>query len=139
MIYKRFDDRLVIKLDKNDNLVASIKDVLKKENILAGSISGIGASNHLDMGVFNPEIKNYERKIYDEDLEITCILGNVSQKDGEVYTHLHITCGRSDGSAIAGHLNEAKISLTCEIFVDIIDGKILRGHDKDLGIDVISF
>ena len=51
---------------------------------------------------------------------------------------VHIVCGRKDASTVSGHLNEAEISLTAEIFVDIIDGKIGRVFDEDIGINVID-
>lgn len=138
MIYKRFDDKLVIRLLKGDKLVESIKEIFNKENIKAGSITGLGAVDKLDMGFFNPTTKEYNPLIFEENMELTSLVGNVSQKDGEVYTHLHIVCGREDASTVSGHLNEAEISLTAEIFVDIIDGKIGRVFDEDLGINIID-
>lgn len=138
MIYKRFDDKLVIRLLKGDKLVESIKKILEKENIRAGSISGIGATDKLDVSVFDPKSKEYNNVIYNEDLEITSLVGNISKKDKEVYTHLHIVCGRNDLSTISGHLNEADISLTAEIFVNIINEKIGRVFDKNLGINILD-
>lgn len=138
MIYKRFNDKLVIRLLKGDKLVESIKEIFSKENIKAGSISGLGAVDKLDIGVFNPKSKEYKTIKFNEDMELTSLVGNVSQKDGEVYTHLHIVCGREDASTVSGHLNEAEISLTAEIFVNIIDGEIGRVFDEDLGINMMD-
>lgn len=148
MIYKRFDDKLVIRLKKGDKLVESIEDVLNKENIKAGSISGIGACDKLEIGLFDPSKKEYKTKKFEENLEIASLTGNISNKDGKLYTHFHIICGmvESDpskgsfgGAAIAGHLNEAEISLTAEIVISIIDGDINRKYDQDLGINLIEF
>lgn len=138
MIYKRFDDKLVVRLVKGEKIVESLHEVFKKEDIKAGSISGLGAVDKLDMGFFNPTSKEYNPLIFEENMELTSLVGNVSQKDGEVYTHLHIVCGREDASTVSGHLNEARISLTAEIFVDIIDGNIGRIFDEDLGINIID-
>lgn len=138
MIYKRFDDKLVVRLVKGEKIVESLHEVFKKEDIKAGSISGLGAVDKLDMGFFNPTSKEYNPLIFEENMELTSLVGNVSRKDGEVYTHLHIVCGREDASTVSGHLNEARISLTAEIFVDIIDGNIGRIFDEDLGINIID-
>lgn len=139
MVYKRFDDKLVIRLRKGDKLVESVREILEKEDIKAGFVTGIGATNDLNVGLYDPKEKKYNSKNYKEDLEITNFAGNISNMDGELYTHFHITCGRSDGTAIAGHLNEAVISLTAEIFITIIDGEINRIHDEELGLNLIEF
>ena len=148
MVYKRFGDKLVIRLKKGDKLVESVRKILEKENVKAGFLTGIGATDNLEVGLFDPKTKNYNIKKYEEDLEIANLCGNISNKDGKLYTHFHITCGRVEdnakkgqipGSAIGGHLNEAIISLTAEIFVTIIDGDINRLYDEDLGLTLIEF
>ncbi|MDD7463014.1 MAG: DUF296 domain-containing protein [Anaerococcus sp.] len=138
MIYKRFGNKLVVRLFKGEKIVESLHEVLNKEDIKAGSISGLGAVKKLDIGYFNPGTKAYKPIIFDEYMEVTSLVGNVSRKDGEVYTHLHIVCGREDASTVSGHLNEAEISLTAEIFVDILDGEIERSFDEDIGINVMD-
>ncbi|MDD7304974.1 MAG: DUF296 domain-containing protein [Peptoniphilaceae bacterium] len=138
MIYKRFANKIVIRLLKGDKLVESLHEVFDKEDIKAGSITGLGAVNKLDIGFFNPSTKSYKPIIFEENMEVTNLVGNVSRKDGEVYTHLHIVCGREDASTVSGHLNEAWISLTAEIFVDVLDGEIGRKFDSDLGINIMD-
>lgn len=148
MVYKRFDDKLVIRLKKGDKLVESVREILEKENVKAGFLTGIGATDNLDIGLFDPETKDYNIKKYEEDLEIANLCGNISNKGGKLYTHFHITCGKTKtnaltgdiaGEAVAGHLNEAIISLTAEIFVTIIDGDINRKFDEELGLNLIEF
>lgn len=139
MIYKRFDTKLVIRVDKGENLVESIRQVLLKEKVLAGSISGIGAIDHLDISAFNIKKKEYDKIIIDEYMEVTALSGNISQKDDSLYTHFHIICGKSDGTTVSGHLNEARIVLTGEIVVDIIDGVIDRQFDDQIGLNLIKF
>lgn len=138
MIYKRFGNKLVIRLFKGEKIVESLHEVLDKEDVKAGSIRGLGAVKKLDIGYFNPGTKDYKPIIFDEYMEVTSLVGNASRKDGEVYTHLHIVCGREDASTVSGHLNEAEISLTAEIFVDILDGEIGRVFDEEIGINVMD-
>lgn len=139
MIYKRYGDKIVIRLLKGDKLVESVQEILNKENVLAGSLTGLGAIDYLDMGVFDPETQGYKKHIFEEFMEVTNLTGIISEMDGKLYTHIHITCGKSDETAVAGHLNEARIGLTSEIVVSIINGKIDRKYDKDLGINIIEF
>ncbi|MDU2201750.1 MAG: DUF296 domain-containing protein [Anaerococcus hydrogenalis] len=62
MIYKRFGDKLVIRLKKGDKLVESVKNILEKENVKAGFLTGIGATDNLDLGLFDPKTKDYKIK-----------------------------------------------------------------------------
>ncbi|EFA22030.1 hypothetical protein BIFGAL_04469, partial [Bifidobacterium gallicum DSM 20093 = LMG 11596] len=70
MVYKRFGDKLVIRLKKGDKLVESVREILEKENVKAGFLTGIGATDNLEVGLFDPKTKDYNIKKYEEDLEI---------------------------------------------------------------------
>ena len=45
MEYRKFGKQYVIRLEKGEEIVSSIKDLCEKENIKLGSLSGIGAVN----------------------------------------------------------------------------------------------
>ena len=45
MIYKRYGDKIVIRLLKGDKLVESVQEILNKENVLAGSLTEIGRAS----------------------------------------------------------------------------------------------
>ena len=72
-------------------------------------------------------------------LSLVSLIGNVSQKDGEVYLHLHASFADAKGQVIGGHLNEAVISVTGEIWIDPADGCIGRRVDEKTGLNVWDF
>ena len=79
-------------------------------------------------------------KTFDEQMEITNLTGNISQKDGKPYLHLHITASRSDYSCIGGHLLDARINGACELFVTSFPGTLVgRQPDPDTGINLYCF
>lgn len=139
MDYRRFGNKLVIRLNRGEEIVTSLVDIFKKEDIRAGYFTGLGAIDQLTMAIFDKDKKEYIDSTYEEPLEVTALVGNVSTMDDQVYTHMHITCGRGDGTALAGHLKKAVISMTAEIFVEVIDGKIDRSFDEETGINLIKF
>ena len=53
-------------------------------------------------------------------MEITSLVGNVSQMDGEVYLHIHVNIADENNNVFGGHLTSAVISATGEIIIDII-------------------
>ena len=55
------------------------------------------------------------------------------------YTHIHMSAGNSQGQVFGGHLNRAVVSATCEMVVTVIDGKIDRYYDEDVGLNLFKF
>ena len=139
MDYKRFDKKIVLRLKKGDKIIESIKSLALKENIKAAHFQGIGAVDELRIGILHPGDDDYSWDIYKENLEVTSLLGNITIFEDEPVIHSHITCSDDKSKAIAGHLGEARCSFTVEIFIDLIDGKLEKKTDPELGINIIEF
>ncbi|HLR21006.1 MAG TPA: PPC domain-containing DNA-binding protein [Tissierellaceae bacterium] len=139
MNYKRFKDKYIVRLEKGEEIVESLTSLARKEKIRLGKVSGIGAVNKAEIGLFSPEIKRYDSKEFNEDLEIISLEGNISEMDNETYIHLHIALGDKDMKVHGGHLNSAYISVTGEFIIDIIDGKVDRELDKEIGVNFLKF
>ena len=139
MDYKKFNNKIVLRLKRGDKVVESLKKLSKEENIKACHFAGIGAIDELKLGFFKPGDDDYNWTFFNEDLEVTSLLGNVTRFEGEPMVHAHITCGRSGSDIIGGHLGEATCSLTLEIFIDLIDDELVKRRDDDLGINTIEF
>ena len=111
-----------------------------EKGILAGEVTGLGAVNLATFRFLDPVTLKYVDKIFEEQMEITNLTGNISQKDGKPYLHLHITASRSDYSCIGGHLLDARINGACELFVTSFPGTFVgRQPDPETGINLYSF
>ncbi|TVQ98554.1 MAG: DNA-binding protein [Desulfovibrionales bacterium] len=139
MEYKRFDTKLLVRLDPGDELVASLVDICKKEDIRLGVVSGIGAVNNVTVGLFKTATKEYHAATLEGDYEITCLTGNVSRMGGEVYLHLHATLSDIEHKAYGGHLNKALVSATAEIWIDIVNGEIDREFSDTIGLNILKY
>ena len=139
MEYKVFGSTIVVRLDKDDFLAESLLAVARKEGVTLASVSGIGATDDFEVGVFDLESSEYNHSRFFGNHEITSLAGNLTTKDGEPYLHLHITCAGEGGKVVGGHLFEAKISLTAEIFLQTAKGNAVRRRDETLGINTIRF
>ena len=139
MEYKVFEDTIVVRLDKGDEIVKSLLDVAKKEKLTLASVSGIGATDDFEVGVFDLARSDYEHVRFGGNHEIVSLVGNVTAKDGAPYLHLHIACAGEGGKIVGGHLFEGKISLTAEIFLQKGSGRAGRLRDETLGINKIRF
>ena len=140
MEYRRFGNKIVARMDKGEEICAKLLELAEAEDIRLASVSGIGASNDVTLGVFNSKKFVYESTRYTGDMEIVSCMGNVTQKDGEVYLHLHMAVANATkGVVYAGHLNDAKISLTGEFILRIIDGRVEREYSPEVGLNLFRF
>lgn len=140
MEYKRFNNTIVARIDKGEEILEEIKIISLKEDIKLASICGLGATNNFTVGVLNTANKQYQSYNYDDqDYEITSIIGNISTLNNEYYSHVHMTCSNGNNKTVGGHLNRAIISGTCELFINIIDHQVDRIHDEDTGLNIFYF
>ena len=140
MEYSRFENNLVVRLDKGDEICDALLKIAEAEQISCAAVTGIGATDNFCVGVFDIDKKAYDK--YDfkgANYEITSLCGNLTRMNGKAYQHLHMTCAGSEGRVVGGHLLNAVISLTCEITLSIIEGSVSRQRDASLGINKISF
>ena len=153
MEYRRFGDKIVARLDKGEEICSTLLDLAGREGIRLASVSGIGASNNITLGVFRTKKKEYvQNRYYGIDYELASVTGNLSMKDGQPYLHLHAVIGnpslksaylsldeREPGICFGGHLNSAVVSATCEIIIDIIDGEAGRKFSEEIGLNLFEF
>ena len=139
MEYRVFEDTILVRLDKGDEIVKSLSEVAKKEGLTLASVNGIGATDDFEVGVFDLDRSDYEHVRFEGNHEILALVGNVTTKEGAPYIHLHITCAGEGGKVVGGHLFHARISLTAEIFLSRGAGRAERLRDEALGINKIAF
>lgn len=139
MEYKRFDNTIVLRMDPGEEIIETVKKVALKENIKLASVTALGATNDFTTGAYSIPEQKYYKTNRKGVFEIVSLVGNINTMDGEFYTHLHIACGDEEGHLFGGHLNEAYISATCEMFINVIDGTVDRVKDENIGINVFKF
>ncbi|MGI6462550.1 MAG: PPC domain-containing DNA-binding protein [Candidatus Scatomorpha sp.] len=141
MEYKRFNEKIIVRLDPGDELVSSLLKIAEKENILFANVTGIGASNNLVVGVYDIDDRQYyKRRFDDRNYEIVSLVGNINRMDGESYVHVHATIGSPRSSHCeGGHLNEAYISVTAEIVLDVIKAEVGRKYSEEIGLNIFKF
>ncbi|TCK92800.1 hypothetical protein EDC19_1955 [Natranaerovirga hydrolytica] len=139
MDYKRVENSLIIRVDRGEEVIETLKTICEKEKVALGMVTGIGAANDITVGLFNTEEKKYYSKDFKGDFEITNLAGNISTMKGETYIHLHINITDDKMNTYGGHLNKAVISGTGEIIVSILNGQVDRAFSEDIGLNLYKF
>ena len=138
MKIKKIDHTYIIKLDRGEKIIESIKKFCVENDIKCGYFSGIGALDEVELAHYIVENKKYTSKVFKQVLEITNLTGNITTMDNEVYLHCHITLGNEKMGVIAGHLNEGIISATCEIILVRLEAEIDRKYDDLIGLNLLD-
>lgn len=144
MDYKKYGDLIYLRLDKGDEVVTSILNICKKENVLSATYSGIGGCGDVTVATLVPEKNDFIEHNKTGLLEMISLTGNVTLgSDAKLYSHAHSMFSYFADNQLkflGGHLQKAVISYTGEIVITpVLDGVISRQHDESLGIDVWKF
>lgn len=139
MEYRRFGDTLIVRIDKGEEILRQMKQVAQAENIRLASVSALGAVNDFTVGVFKTSEKTYYANHFTGDYEIVSLSGTISTMNGEYYAHIHMSAGDEKGMVVGGHLNEAKVSATCEMVIHVIHGEVERAFSNEIGLNLFAF
>lgn len=139
MEYRRFGEDIVIRIDKGEEMIEKMLEVCRKENVTLANVNALGAVGEFEVGLFNTAEKKYYSTIHKGDFEIVSLTGSITTKDGELYHHIHMSAGNQENKVYGGHLNYAKVSATCEMFIHVMPGKVERKFSDEIGLNLFKF
>ncbi len=136
---KKFGPKYLIRIDRGEEIVETLKKFCEENQIKLGTITGLGATNDAEIGLYDVKIKKYYEKIMKGNFEIAPLYGNISTMKGEIYLHLHANLGDESQHSFSGHLTKAIVSATFEGVIEIIDGEVDREKDSETGLNLLKF
>ncbi len=136
-VFDRCDGVLVV-LEQGEKIVDSLLRVVEQKHIRSGFIQGIGAGKDFTLGYYDLESKEYVKKDFPGEYEITSLMGNVGILNNRPILHLHITLSDSQFRAWGGHLFEGTITGTLEVFIFRDSGRIIRKMDTKRNLALID-
>ena len=139
MDYRRFGKTIIARIDRGEEVLTQLKAIALNEEIKLASVRALGATDDFTVGVFKVDEKKYYANHFTGDFEIVSLTGTISTMNGEYYAHLHMSAGDEQGRVFGGHLNEAIISATCEMVIEVIDGQVDRVRDENVGLNLFHF
>ena len=122
MKYKKFENTIIARIDKGEDIVEQVKNIALKENIKLASIQALGAINDFTVGVFKTKEKKYYANEFKGDYEIVSLTGTINTMNGEYYSHMHLSI----------------VSATCEMVIQVINGQVDRYFDEEIGLNLLK-
>ena len=138
MKYQKMDSIYIIRLERGEKIIERLLEFCEKEKIKAGYFNGLGAVNEIELGHFDLTTKKYTLLNLSGQFEIASLHGNISTFENKSYIHAHITVGDKKFNSSSGHLKEATISATCEIFLVKVEGQLRRKKDKETELNLLD-
>jgi predicted DNA-binding protein with PD1-like motif len=124
--------------ERGDAVVDGLTGFARDRGVSGARLWGIGALEQVELGFYRHERKDYDRFSLGEELELLALNGNLSVTAEAPRVHAHVVVGRSDGAARGGHLFEARVGPTVEVFVVESGVEIRREMDDEFGLPLIS-
>ena len=106
MEFRKIGEDYVVRLDRGEEVMECLTNLCEKEGIALASISGIGASDCMEVGLYNVSEKKYYPKEFTGEMEVTSLVGSVTEKDGKPYLHIHANACDEELRGIGGHLKK---------------------------------
>ena len=145
MQFRRFGNKYFVRIDRGEEIMTCLKDFCEQEHITLAEVKALGAVDDFTVGLFDVKEKKYHRNHFQFPAEITSLWGTVTTKDGEVYLHIHMSAGDSEGKVFGGHLNSAVVSATCEMIIDDVSANSTKGFtverkfSDEVGLNLFEF
>ncbi len=139
MEYRRFENTIIARIDKGEEILDKVKEIALKEDIKLASVQALGAISQFTVGVFKTDEKKYLANEFEGAFEIVSLTGTINTMDGEFYAHLHMSVGDEKGQVFGGHLNRARVSATCEMVITVIPGNVDRKYSEEIGLNLFQF
>ena len=122
-----------------DELAKGLKDFAAEQALADASFKAIGALAAVKLAWFNPQTKKYQIAVdLKEQVELLSMIGDVAQHEGRPVVHAHVVVGRSDGTTAGGHLLEASVRPTCEVFLTESPVELSKALDPETGLLLIK-
>lgn len=138
MQLKKLENQIIVCLNKDEKVIETLKQIVVQEKITAGSFKAIGALKEIKLGFYHLETKKYDEKFFEEDHELLSLDGNISRLNGDPVVHCHAVLGNTDFAAVGGHLFEARVAVTCEVFITLAKYNLIRQFTPEIGLNLLK-
>jgi len=125
-------------LETGEEVMDCLQRFAVSESVTAAQLTAIGALSDARLAYFDWSSRRYQPIPVSEQVEVASLVGDVAVgPDGKPAVHAHAVLGRRDGSAMAGHLQQAHVRPTLEVIVTESPAHLCKRLDPDSGLALI--
>jgi len=138
MKLRQYPEGLLVKLEIGEEVTETLTLFLKENDILAGTVRGIGGVADAELGFYDLQKREYLHQVIPGNLELIHYYGNITLVDGKPFIHAHAVVSGPDYIAKAGHFFSAKVAITGEFLIKPADWGVNRAYDETTGLKLMD-
>jgi predicted DNA-binding protein with PD1-like motif len=123
---------------KGDEAFSGLSDFAEKYHVTSAHFTAIGALNGATVAWFDPQRKMYKKIPVAGQVEVISMIGDIALYQGKPVVHTHMVVGRSDGTALGGHVLDAYVSPTLEVMVTVDPIAMQKRLDPETDLTLID-
>lgn len=123
---------------KGDEVMSGLADWAEQEGVSGARLQGIGAFSSALLAWFDKERRAYRNIPVDGMVECVSLLGDVGLVEDKPVLHVHACVGHEDGTARGGHLLQASVFPTLEVFVTETEAPLHKHRDAETTLELFQ-
>ena len=136
-IIDREPNTYAVIMETGDEVASALAAFARENRLTACHFTAIGAFQDVTLGYFDWDKKDYKRIAVREQVEALSLVGDIALDQGVPKVHAHVIVGKSDGTALGGHLLEAHVRPTLEVFLVESPAILRKSYDPLSTLDLI--
>jgi hypothetical protein len=127
-----------IVLAKGDEVMSALTDFARQNKVTSASFSAIGAFSHATVAWFDGNRKEYKLIPIKQQVELVSMIGDIALSGDQPAVHTHVSVASSDGTVRGGHLIDAYVFPTLELFMTVYPMPLHKESDEATGLKLID-
>lgn len=130
----------IIKLERGEEVIASLSDFCTRHSVQTAVFQGIGAVERVQIGYYDLGKKEYFFRKEEGVFEVASMQGNVALVEEKPFVHAHAVLSRCDESleCIGAHIKEAYVAVTLEVYLTALNTALSRKMDNSIGLKLLD-
>jgi uncharacterized protein len=125
-------------LGKGDEIMSGMTAFAERERLVAAHFAAIGAIESGLFGWFDKNVKAYRNLPLNEQAEIASLVGDIGIVNGKPAVHIHAVAIPSDGIAWVGHVLNATVWPTLEVFLTAYPTPLMKELDQATDLELFE-
>jgi hypothetical protein len=128
----------VIILAKGDEVMSGLTDFARQNKVTSASFTAIGAFSHATVAWFHDARKEFRLIPIEQQVELVSMIGDIALVNDQPAVHTHVSVASSDGTVGGGHVINAFVFPTLELFMTVYPTPLHKESDEATGLKLID-
>ena len=125
-------------LAKGDEVMSGLTDFARQNKVTSASFTAIGAFSRATVAWFDDGRKEFKLVPIEQQVELVSMIGDIALVNDQPSVHTHVAVASSDGTVRGGHVINAFVFPTLELFMTVYPTPLHKESDEATGLKLID-